>query len=492
MIDLGLFFDCAHRISLGEVPYKDFFIVTAPLTYGVLAVCLKLFGQFYLVSRIYLALQCALLVALTFLFCARALKLGKAQCVILAVFQAIWSPQMMVGVFWYDNDSTFLTLLAGIFLLRAWSQPNSLLRWSFLGGVSCALAFWFKQDSGAGAIAGGLLVATFDGGARRHWLAFASGIAAVFSAAGLYFLVHGAFGDMVFWTVRRALHFKLTSGELASLSLSLEQNPSILSFLLSPFTTPIDRSSKFVLMIYFLAPASAWYRFRISRDRQELALFGITLMWALSFYAGLVTHAGQGYTNKVSTFGSILGILWRPWPPGSPALLRSRFGAMAFALGVAIIGLRGAHYHGNTSISGLATFPLQSPRLVGMQVSENLKPLDRLIDYIDRNVAPDEDFLMFDYIITYFATQRKNPHPVADPNAMLPEDEALILERLRRQHNIRWYFYLGGPEDFSRALELGQGKVKGYQLQAYVKEHFRFLESRDGFTVWVRKGAAPG
>ncbi len=492
LVDLGLYFDCAYRISLGEVPYRDFFIVTAPMTYAVLGLLMKVFGPFYLVSRIYVAAQCALLVAVTYLFCERSLKLGKARSSALAVFQMIWAPQMMVGVIWYDNDATFLILLAGIFLLRAWSLPNG-ARWSFLGGMSCGLAFWFKQDSGAGAVAGGLAAVTLmaweNRSARRHWLTFAAGVAAVFSAAVLYFLAHGAIQDMIFWTVRRALQFKGVTGS----ERTLEQAGSgggFLSMLLSPFTTNVDHSSKFVLLLYCLAPAGAWYRFRLTRDRREAALAAAALLWAISFYAGLCTHAGQGYTNKVATLAIILGILWRSWPQNAPALLRARWLAPAFGLFVAAIGLRGLRYQKNFIPAG-PTVPLESPRIAGLRVPESLKPLDALIAYIERNVKPNEDFLIFDQIIVYFAAQRKNPHPVTDPNATRADDEAVILESLKRRPNIRWYFYLGGPKDFAKELAFGHGRqLQLDKVSAYVKDNFRFLESRDGFTVWVRKDGA--
>ena len=492
LVDLGLYFDCAYRISMGEVPYRDFFIVTAPLTYAVLGLLMKLFGPFYLVSRIYVAVQCGLLVAVTYLFCERALKLGKARSLALAVFQTIWAPQMMVGVIWYDNDCTFLILLAGIFLLRAWST-NGALRWSFLGGVCCGLSYWFKQDSGAGAVAGGLAAATLmalqDRHARRHLLMFAVGVAAVFAAAALYFLAHGAFQDMISWTVRRALQFKGVTGS----ERTLEQAGSgggVLSMLLSPFTTNVDHSSKFVLLLYVSAPAAACYRFWLTRDRREAALAAVALLWALSFYAGLCTHAGQGYTNKVATLAVILGILWRPWPPSAPALLRGRLSAALVASGVIAVGLRGLHYQKNF-LPGGPTVPLESPRIAGLRVPDSLKPLDPLITYIERNVAPNEDFLIFDQIIVYFAAQRKNPHPVTDPNATRADDEGVILESLKRRPNIRWYFHLGSREDFDKELAFGHGRqLQLEKVSAYVKNNFRFLESRDGFTVWVRKDGA--
>jgi|CXWL01.1.fsa_nt_gi hypothetical protein len=492
LVDLGLYFDCAYRMSMGQVPYRDFFIVTAPLTYALLGLLMKLFGPFYLVSRIYVAVQCALLVATTYFFCEYTLKLGKARSAALAVFQTIWAPQMMVGVIWYDNDVTFLVLLAGIFLLRAWSQPKG-MRWSFLAGISCGLAYWFKQDSGAGAVAGGLaattLMALQDRLTRRHLFVFVAGVAAVFSATLLYFLAHGAFQDMITWTVRRALQFKGVTGP----ERTLEQAGSgggVLGMLLSPFTTTVDHSSKFVLLLYCLAPAAAWYRFRLTRDRREAALAAAALLWAISFYAGLATHAGQGYTNKVATLAVILGILWRPWPSNAPTLLLGRWLAPAFALGVAVIGLRGLRYQKNFIPAG-PTVALESPRIAGLRVPESLKPLDALIAYVERNVPTDQDFLIFDQIIVYFAAQRINPHPVTDPNATRVGDEDVILDRLKKRPNIRWYFHLGGREDFSKQLAFGHGRqLQLDKVSAYVKDRFRFLESRDGFSVWVRKDGA--
>ncbi len=481
LADLGTYLDCAYRISLGQTPYKDFFIVTAPLTYGILGACLKIFGQSYFVWRIYVALQCAALCVATFLFCERALKLTRVQCACLALLQFIWSPQMMIGTAWYDNDSTFFTLMAGLFFFQAWSRDRTLARWSFLSGVFCALAFWSKQDSGAGAIAGGLLSATAltlggDASARRRWLCFASGIAAVLSVGILYFWAHGALAEMIEWIVLRALKFKWDP--LAGMP-----NPG----LFSPFTTRIDRSSKFIVALYCLAALAAWQRFRISRDRREAALCGAALLWTVSLYAGLMTHGGQGYTNKVSTLAATFGILWRPWPSGAPNVLRGKFAAGILALGLGILGLYGIRYQRNFTASPTSV-PLRSRRIAGLMTADN-KPLDALVDYIDKYVPADDDFINFDQIIVYFATQRNMPHPVTDPNAMRDEDEDRILRNLRNQPRIRWYFHLGKLEDFSRGFVMGNGKVRFRRLEAYVQERFRRLESRNGFTVWILKSS---
>ena len=478
--DLGHLFDAAYRITRGEVPYRDFELHVTPLTYYVLAAGLKVFGQFYFVSRVYTALQCGLLAGLTYLFCERALKLDWPRCALLSAFAIIWSPQIMLGSMWYDADSTFCVLLSGLLLFKAWSSEQEQIWWNGLGGAACAAAFWFKQDIGAGAVAGAALVATAWawGGARaqrRNWLAFVAGVAFVFSLVLLYFAAHGALGDMWYWIVERALTLKWSSH-------SSHVGETRFMFF-SPFTTPVDRSSKYVVLLYVLAPVGTWLRYRYKRSREELVLLGVSLTWLASFYAGLFTHHGQAYSGRMATFACVLGILGRPWPEGAPAWLRGRALQAAFMAGVVVIALRGLHYNGNYSPHSWPIHRLTTPRLSGVIVDGKATALDPLVAYIDKNVPPDEDFIVLEETIVYFATQRDHPHPFVDFSygVITPDDEDDAIRRIQSR-NTRWYFHLGDAEDFRQDTLWGNRKLK-----LFIEENFQLRESRDGFTVWIRK-----
>ncbi len=54
--DLGYLLDTSHRIALGQMPYRDFPLVHAPLTFLIQAALIKLAGRHYLLSVIYAAI----------------------------------------------------------------------------------------------------------------------------------------------------------------------------------------------------------------------------------------------------------------------------------------------------------------------------------------------------------------------------------------------------------------------------------------------------
>jgi hypothetical protein len=480
--DMGAFVDASYRISLGEVPYRDFYLFTTPLTFATLGACMKLFGQYYLVSRVYAALQCGALVAMTYLFCARALKFDRLASALLAVFSIVWSPQVMLGSMWYDGDSTFYAFAAGLLLYRAWSSKDAAAWWSGLGGAACAASFWYKQDIGAGAMFGAALFAAYwalTGGARerRHALAFAAGNCAVFALMLSYFWAHGALGDLWHWTVARALLIKwgddVGHGHTDNM-------------LLSPFTTKVDRSSKFIVLIYVAAVVSAWIRHRSNKSREDLALAGIYLTWLASFYAGLFTHHGQAYTTKMTTFACVIGMLGRPWGERAPSWLRNRAFTAAFLVGVVLLTARGVHYDDLMSPRDFPIQRLKTPRLSGIIAGGRGLALDSLTAYIDKNVAAGDDFLILDGIAVYFAAQRGHPHPFADfsRGEVMPADEDAAIADLER-HRTRWYFHLGGVDDFRQDAMWGCVRIK-----SYIERNFQLRETGDGFTAWTRKDAA--
>ncbi|MEK7388897.1 MAG: hypothetical protein AAB036_04300 [Elusimicrobiota bacterium] len=473
--DVGLIFDGAYRIATGEVPYKDFLLVTSPLTYYNLAACFKMFGYRYHAAP-YLAVGCALLIAMTYLFCARVLKLSRLQCVGLSCLQIIWAPQVMLGMVWYDCDAAVVAMAAGCLLVRGWSADEPRDKEYFLGGVLCALGFWVKQDLGAGLLVGGCLgtLWTALGARSRRWrgpAAFVSGSVLVFLAAGATFAWHGAFGDMWHWVVERALMFKW--GETPRQGETIRK-------LLSPFTTSIDRSSKLVVMMYLAAIVGAWRSYRLSGERRQLALAAVALMWLASLYASLVTHDGQAYAARASTFACTLGIIWSTWPAFDAASPRRRVLGAAFVFGVILVGVRGIYYWSNMT-PDTPSVVLRTPRLAGMRVSHKVAALDKMVEYIATRVPPEDDILNLDCILVYFATGRRHPHPIPDftPPEILPRDEDRVMSDLRR-HRVRWYFRFGDARGRDLDPMLG---LTG--LKAYVRDEFRFKETIDGFTVWT-------
>jgi hypothetical protein len=324
---------------------------------------------------------------------------------------------------------------------------------------------------------GFLFLACFRGRAegRRALIAYLAGLFLVSAAVCLYFGAHGVFSDMMYWIVKRG--FMLKYGNAAP-TLGATLNKFI-----SPLTTPVDHSTKFVLLVYFAAGLLSWRRFRAGGEAEDLALFGVALLWFFALYASVVTHNGQGYTVMVSNLACILGMLWRHWavplPSGAPKV--RPVPAWIFAAFVGAVGARGVKYVHNPGVWSHPRFALQSPRLRGMY-EENEKDLayDWMIGYVGRNAASGEAFFTFDYYAAYFATGRPSPLRATEYRN-LAADEDSILQDISKPR-VRWFLNKGGVEGLRGNITLiGMDRVKGY-----IENNFRLKEQRAGYSVWVR------
>jgi hypothetical protein len=144
--DLSYTIENAYRISLGDIPYKDFGITIAPGTFLVQALIIKIFG----VSLIHYFEYCAVISALTFLLTYvllgflqndRKLNLALALPVAISGGYGIYSYPS------YDVDCTFWMLVALTALLWSRAKDYPPLA-TFLSGILAFLPTLFKQNTG--------------------------------------------------------------------------------------------------------------------------------------------------------------------------------------------------------------------------------------------------------------------------------------------------------------------------------------------------------
>ena len=484
--DMATACDRAFRIAAGQTPYRDFFCPTTPLMYYSLALWFKLFGSVYLTYQVYGAMQCGLVVAATVYFCRAGLGFGRGRAAFMGVLQSIWAPTMMFGAPLYDGDASFYALLAGLFLFAAARKPERERLLAFLSGAAAGLAFWSKQDIGAGAVAGAcaaVLLLTVPTARKGRTLAapFATGLGAVFGAAAAFFLLKGAFSDMLFWTFKRAIMVKWGVGK----------GPGGLSKLVSPFTTKIDRSTKYVILLYGLACASGWIKTLTGRGKDDPALGAMCLVFLGALYSGVMVHNGQAYAVSMSYFGAALAVLWRQVGRAGEDLGRPRLVSAVFLAFYAAIGLRGWRYLGNSSSNGPNTFASARLRgLVGAPTDDG-PALNRLTSFIRERVPPQDAFLSFDrYLAAYFMTGRLCPLPLTNINIAESSrelDEAILVKAASKPE-IRWLLSIGAPESLRDNPYLS--RMPG--LLDYLLKNFEVKEAVGGppdqqLTVWTRR-----
>ena len=201
MWDFSYVIETSYRISLGQMPYRDFPLPHAPLTFLIQAVIIKLFGRVYWHHVLY----CAVVGGMGSVVAWRiGLKMLGQRAGGASLLLAM--PMAFLGVYGifphpnYDCDCAYAVLVA-VWLLQRVERGSG---WGFAAGMAAVVPLFFKQNIGlpflmvVGLGVLGLVLVT----SRRVWLAALSGIAVglVIAAAVMHWTV--GIGNYVQWTVR--------------------------------------------------------------------------------------------------------------------------------------------------------------------------------------------------------------------------------------------------------------------------------------------------
>jgi hypothetical protein len=164
--DLSYILENSYRISLGQIPYRDFPFPYAPLTFLTQAGLIKLTGRVFFHHVIYCAVVNGLSVLLTWRILLRVLLTTSNNRLLALV---LTMPLVVLGVYgvfphpFYDCDCTFVVLVCLLLLLRfqqedfelrggagetrRWIEPVSLIK-HFGTGVVLVLPLFTKQNTG--------------------------------------------------------------------------------------------------------------------------------------------------------------------------------------------------------------------------------------------------------------------------------------------------------------------------------------------------------
>lgn len=169
--DLSYILENSTRISLGQMPYRDFPFPYAPGTFLVQAAIIKLFGRVILHHYLYAALTAALASLLTWRILLRLLAASSLPARLTAFLLA--APLVFLGtssIFphpFYDSDCTLCILCCTWLLLRLESANFPALS-TFAGGVLLVLPLFIKQNTGLAFLLSAIVCIAFLG-IRNHW-----------------------------------------------------------------------------------------------------------------------------------------------------------------------------------------------------------------------------------------------------------------------------------------------------------------------------------
>jgi hypothetical protein len=149
--DLSYILETSYRISLGDVPYRDFPLPFAPLTFLAQAALIKLAGRVFFHHVIYAAAAGGLATVLTWRVLLHLLHEKVASPRLMAFL--LTAPLVFLGIYsvfphpFYDCDCTLSILLAILLLLQLQRKNFPPLR-AFFTGVAVVVPLFVKQNAG--------------------------------------------------------------------------------------------------------------------------------------------------------------------------------------------------------------------------------------------------------------------------------------------------------------------------------------------------------
>jgi hypothetical protein len=210
--DLSYILETSQRISRGDMPYRDFPLPYAPLTFLVQTAVIKLTGRVFFHHVIYAAVAGGFATVITWRILVNLLR-DKAAGLLAFLLAA---PLAFLGIYsifphpFYDPDCT-LAILIAIFLLQRAARNGFPPLWAFCAGGCVAIPLFVKQNTGLAFLAAmvmgvAALVARnlFDRRPVRGylWAMAGTALALAFAAALIHFTA--GLANYWHWTVQFA------------------------------------------------------------------------------------------------------------------------------------------------------------------------------------------------------------------------------------------------------------------------------------------------
>jgi len=150
LFDVSYILNTAARIALGQMPYRDFPLAHAPLTFLMQAAIIRLTGRVFFHHALYCALFGGLGSVLAFRIALGSLRGRVAAAWPVALLLA--APLAVLGIYCivpnpeYDCDCGFWILVAFWMLQRLDAETNA--AFGFAAGAALCIPLFFKQNMG--------------------------------------------------------------------------------------------------------------------------------------------------------------------------------------------------------------------------------------------------------------------------------------------------------------------------------------------------------
>jgi hypothetical protein len=532
--DLSYILENSYRISLGDIPYRDFPFPYAPLTFLIQAALIKLTGRVFWHHVAYCAIAGGLASVVTWRILLNLFREVVSGARLPAFFLSL--PLVVLGVYciyphpFYDCDCTF-AMLVGVLLLQRLERKHFPSWSAFLTGVTLVIPLFIKQNTGGAflasvivALAALVLVELWRRQPIRGFILVIAGAAVALGVALALIHYTTGLGNYWRWTVQFAAA-RRTPARAEMLAIYEDKSLvwSIPLFAAGALLCWFSRRGKGVLAALsalLMSAPFAWPMIYLIRDpdsseRAErlVALWPFVLILAfvftvVSFRRGasvtrmlplILIGAVQGAFMSQQLWGSTYAI----WP-----LLMILVASMISALGklakelpalvtmplASVIAVSllvsGAFYvwsherldYANLSDGEMARSTL--PPLKGLSMRGQWIPgFEELVGYAEREIPGDDGLLMIPgEDLFYYATGRRPRFPVLmfdhTVNPYSPEE----ILNLCRERNIRWLIV-------KQDLQLEEDQVDSDKdaLLDLLEQDFKQVESLDNYDIYRRQ-----
>lgn len=489
--DLSYTLDSAARIAQGQLPYRDFPLAHAPLTFLIQAAIIRFTGRVFFHHVLYAAIVGGLGAVLAWRIVLRPL-VSKHVDHAWIVSMLLAAPLSVLGIYCilpfpsYDCDCAFALLIAIYMLQRL--NPDAGRLHAFFAGATLCLPLFFKQNIGLPFLAAAvailfvpLAVALFSRSRSSWWGPLAvmtcAGIATTLLAALLLLHSTVGIGNYFHWTIQFAAQRRLPGLQQM---LGVYQDPQLL------WTLPCIAVALFLLRgpltkhRWTQAPAIALmaapfiytlctlfiYDDADERGDSLLALWPMLLILALVLALRellprqLRKHTGLQPLLPIAILAAIHGALmsqqlwgstYAIWPllvllvAEMIAYLRSHERTLAFIVAATFLICGGFYTTSEERLSyvQLPSGPVQHstfPQLKGLSIAgDYVDDFDELLQYAGAHIPVSDGLILLPGEDPfYFVTGRTPQFPVLlfDP-ATDPLSPGQVVQAAN-EHGIRW------------------------------------------------------